>query len=78
MKTYKWHELYNAAVLETNWTQIESRIQAAESAISGRLQEFALDHGGTPEENQAIVDALDRLKALRSDVTFWRQSKGNN
>jgi hypothetical protein len=78
MKTYKWHELYNAAVLETNWTQIESRIQAAEAAISGRLQEFGLDHGGTPEENQAIVDALDRLKRLRSDVTFWRQSKENN
>jgi hypothetical protein len=55
MTTYKWHEFYNAAaVLETDWSQMEGRIQAAESAITGRLHELSLDHGGAPEENQAI------------------------
>jgi hypothetical protein len=37
---------------------LEERIEAAESVIKGRLHEFSLDHGGTPEENQDIVDAL--------------------
>jgi len=74
MTTYKWHEPYNAAVLETDWSQMEGRIQAAESAITGRMHEFSLNHGGTPEENQAIVDALNRLNTLRADLALWRKS----
>lgn len=73
--TYKWQEFYEAAVLETDWSRMEDRIQAAESAIKGRLQEFSLDHGGTPEENQAIVDALTSLNSLRADVASWRSLK---
>ena len=37
---------------------LKSRIQRAEAAMKGRLQEFSLDHGGTPEENRAIQQAL--------------------
>jgi len=37
--------------------------------------EFSMDHGGTPEENQAIGDALKRLDILRSEVAAWHTSK---
>ena len=58
-------ELYQRLRLRqrwTNWTKIEERIQAAEAAIKGKLHEFSLNHGGTPEENQAIEDANERVK----------------
>jgi hypothetical protein len=64
----EWKNLYQAAILETDWSQIEGRIQAADSAISARLHEFSVDHGGTPEENQAIRDALAGLTVLRRGV----------
>jgi hypothetical protein len=35
---------------------------------NGRLYEFSQDHGGTPEENQAIRDALSGLMILRREV----------
>jgi hypothetical protein len=64
----EWKNLYQAAILETDWSKIEERIQAADSAIGARLHEFSLDHGGTPEENQAIRDALSGLTTLRREV----------
>ena len=75
IETYKWHEVYKAAVLETDWTKMEERIQAAEAALHARKHEFDLNHGGTPEENQAIVDALNGLNILREDVTAWQSSQ---
>ena len=50
--SYSWNPLYTAAVLETDWSKMPERIRAAEAAITNRLHEFSLDHGGTPEENQ--------------------------
>jgi hypothetical protein len=67
-----WKELYQAAILETDWSRIEGRIQAADSAMRARLHEFSVDHGGTPEENQAIADAVDGLTVLRREVAVWR------
>jgi hypothetical protein len=61
--------------LETDWTKIEEKIQAAENGIGARLHEFSLNHGGTPEENQAIVDALHGLDVLRKDVAAWQGSQ---
>ena len=69
-----WQQLYSDAVLETDWTKIESRIGAVDSAIKERLLEFSLDHGGTPEENQAILDAVGKLNILRSEVASWKDS----
>ena len=60
--------LYQGAILETDWSRIEGRIQVAESAIRARLHEFPLNHGGTPEENQDIKDALTGLTVLRHEV----------
>jgi hypothetical protein len=71
----EWEELYQAAILETDWSKVEDRIQKADSAISARLHEFSLNHGGTPEENQRIQDALNALKILRREVADWHGSK---
>jgi len=71
---HNWERLYQAAILETDWSKVESHIRAAESGIKIRLHEFSMNHGGTPEENRAIEDALRGLRFLRKDLTAW-QSK---
>ena len=71
----KWQELCRVAVLENDWSKIEERIDAAESGIKGRLLEFSLNHGGTPEENQAMLDAVNKLNTLRGDVRSWQAAK---
>ena len=72
---YGWQEFYATALLETDWSKIEEKIQVAENGIGTRLHEFSLNHGGTPEENQAIVDALHGLDILRNEVATWQESK---
>ena len=70
---YGWQELYATALLETDWSKIEGKIQVAEKGIRVRLQEFSMNHGGTPEENQAIEDALNGLHSLQKDVSAWQE-----
>ena len=70
---YSWQELYRTALLETDWWRIEEEIQVAENGIRARLHEFDLNHGGTPEENQAIEDALNGLNILRQEVATWKK-----
>jgi len=72
---YGWQELYKAAVLETDWSKIEQKIQEADNGMRARLHEFSMNHGGTPEENRAIEDALNGLSALRKDVAALQGSK---
>jgi len=72
---YGWQELYATALLETDWLRIHAKIQAAENGIRTRLHEFSMNHGGTPEENQAIEDALNGLDTLRKEVAAWQGSK---
>jgi hypothetical protein len=73
--TYKWIEPYKAALLETDWSKMQERIQAAETALHQRKHEFDLDHGGTAEENQAIMDAMRGLAVLRSDLVKWSEQE---
>ena len=70
-----WQELYATALLETDWSTIDEKIQVAENGIRARLHEFRMNHGGTPEENQAIEDALNGLNVLRKEVAAWQESK---
>ena len=72
---YGWQELYATALLETDWSKIEEKIQVAENGIRARMHEFSMNHGGTPEENQAIEDALNGLTVLRKDVVTRQRSK---
>ncbi len=67
-----WEKLYQAAVLEADWTKMDERIQAADLAITSRLFEFSQNHGGTVEENDRIAFALRALDTLRGDVARWR------
>ena len=71
MTTHKWHEVYKAALLETDWSKMGERIQVAEATIEDRRREFALNHGGSPEENQAITDAVRSLNVLKTEVASW-------
>lgn len=77
MSTYQWHELYKAALLETDWSKMEGRIQAAESAIQNRKLEFALNSGGTQQEHQSLADAMNGLSVLRSEVASWSIHKSH-
>jgi hypothetical protein len=72
---YGWQGLYATALLETDWSKIDEKIQVAENGIKVRLDEFSMNHGGTPEENQAIEDALHGLITLRKEVAEWQESK---
>ena len=72
---YSWYEPYKRAVLETDWeNKIEKRIDAAESAIRERQRILSLDHGGTPEEQRKLLDALNGLKCIRQDVARWERN----
>ncbi|MGA2391317.1 MAG: hypothetical protein ABSF97_20320 [Candidatus Sulfotelmatobacter sp.] len=70
--TYVWYESYESVVLETDWTKMHERIQSAESKINDRKRVLSQDHGGTPEERQAIANALNSMCTLRTEVADWQ------
>jgi hypothetical protein len=63
-----WQEAYEAAMLELNPTKLPQRILFARYAISKRVEELQEDHLGTPEERQAISDALHGLNVLEREL----------
>lgn len=73
---YKWHEVYKAALLETEWSKMEERIRSAEAAIGGRRRELDQDGGGTAEENEAIAGAIHSLNVLRTEAASWSTREG--
>ena len=68
---YSWRESYQAALLETDWTKMQERIQTAESEIHKRRLMLVQDQGGTSEEREALVNALSGLRVLRMDAASW-------
>jgi len=68
-----WHESYRSAILETDWTKMQERLQSAESEIHERQRVLSLDHGGTPEERQAIAEALHGITHLKTEVSDWQK-----
>ena len=73
--TSKWYDVYKVALLETDWSRMEKRIQAAEAAIQERKHEFDLNHGGSPDENRAIIDAVRSLGVLRAEAAAWLNTR---
>jgi hypothetical protein len=70
---YVWEKSYKTAILETDDTKLPNCLQAAKAAIDKRLQEIQMSEGGTPqggtpEELQAINDALAELNVLRGEL----------
>ena len=76
--SYSWQESYQAALLETDWTNTQDRVQTAESEIHQRRLVLSQDHGGTDEERAALVNAMSGLRVLRMNVASWleRQNMG--
>lgn len=61
-----WHSLYQAALFETDRSQIPARIAQAEQAIFARVKELFVVSGDHIEEDQVLDDALYALRALRN------------
>ena len=74
--TYSWHESYRAALLETNWTRMWERVEAAEAALPERERALSEDHGGTSEERQAIAGAINGMKVLPERGSCLAESAG--
>jgi hypothetical protein len=62
MPAYRWQQVYKAALLEHDPTQLEEFIQAAFVAI---YEQHAFPGEITPEENQALSEALHSLERLQ-------------
>jgi len=69
--SYSWQESYQAALLETDWTKMQERVQTAESEIHQRRLVLSQDHGGTDEERAALVNAMSSIRILRMNVASW-------
>ena len=63
-----WQPQYEAALLEGDSSKLQARILAASEAIAERMKVLAQNHHGTPEERDAIVDALNALAILRRET----------
>jgi uncharacterized protein involved in exopolysaccharide biosynthesis len=74
---YVWQGSYQAAILETNDNKLPNRLQAAKAAIDNRLHDLQRDFGGTPEERQAITDALVGLNVLRRELQIRSYETGS-
>ena len=62
-----------AAIIETDESKLEERIETAEFAMHSRLHEFpSITAARLKEENRAIAEALNRLDILRSEVAAWK------
>jgi hypothetical protein len=71
LTSYSWQESYQAALLETDWTKMQDRVQTAESEIHKRRLVLSQDHSATPEEREALVNAMSGLRMLRMDAASW-------
>ena len=73
--SYDWQGSYQAALLETDWTKMQERIQTAESEIHKRRLVLSQDHSGTLEEREALVNAMGGLRVLRMDAASWLEGQ---
>lgn len=71
---YPWYESYRAAILETDEPKVRTRLLIAEQKMVERLRLLSQDHGGTAEERQAIADALNAIKNLRTEIAGWKRA----
>ena len=63
-KSQTWFELYSSAVLESDPDLLNKRVDAAEAAILGRLEDLRYD-SDHHEERQLIDGARRTLSFLR-------------
>lgn len=70
----EWEKTYREALLELNPQKLVQRVSAAESAILSRLQEIRIGSDSRMEA-QAIEDALNGLRVLKSETAKFKRSK---
>jgi hypothetical protein len=72
-----WHRAYHAAVLETDRVKVLRLVQAAEDAISKRLDETS-QTSGHEAEGEAMRDALGTLGFLKIEAhkPNWSRNLG--
>lgn len=75
---YSWYPSYREAILETDHSRMRARLLIAEKKMVDRLRVLSQDHGGTVEERQAIGDALNGIKNLRSEIAGWKPGSGTD
>jgi hypothetical protein len=63
-----WHELYHAALFESDRNKVPARIAEAEQAILLRIKELFATTTDHIEEDVVLDDALNALRALRNCV----------
>ena len=63
---YEWEPAFNSALMETDQSKRQERIDAAQSAIHQRLE--ALNGQDAPQERRAIENAQVGLNALQSQT----------
>jgi hypothetical protein len=63
-RSQPWYQLYASAVVELDPEQLLERMDAAEAAIRGRLQDLQYD-SDHHEERQLMTDAQSTLRVLR-------------
>ena len=61
----EWKSLYRAAILENDKSFIAQKVSEAETAVLARARELFYGDG-SPEEREALEDALYALRAFRS------------
>jgi hypothetical protein len=72
---YDRQESYLAALLETDRAKMLERVHAAEADICNRQRVLSEDYGGTAEERQAIVDAINGMNVLRREAAESKNRK---
>jgi hypothetical protein len=65
-----WHDLYRAALFETNPNKVSEKIAEAEKAILIRIRELFAVTADHIEEDIVLDDALYALQALRNCVAI--------
>jgi len=67
-----WRPLYRAAILETDKTILPKLVSDAEKAVLARGREVFYGPCTSPEEKEALEDALYALRAFR---TAWQHTE---
>lgn len=65
-----WHDLYRAALFETNPDKVPEKIAEAEKAILTRIRQLFAVTADHIEEDIVLDDALYALHALRNCVAI--------
>ena len=62
---YEWEHDHVGAILEEDNEKLTQRIDAAVAKLLARINELNSDHGGSPEELEALATAMGGLHKLR-------------